>query len=189
MSDEKPAWWERFATRQQLGLLAAVFMACLAAFTHRHSVTWRGSEASTELRTVPDARLGYTSADILGYLEAIGPRGRGLYVATQLTVDLIFPVVYCILLAALLGYLFSPRSAWVWVPVGAAIADVSENLLLVALACTFDNSTESTPAVTWTTATAACFTMMKWALLVATAFGVLIGLARRGWLAVEKQES
>jgi len=189
MTGERPAWWQRFATRQQLGLLAVVFMACLAAFTHRETVTWRGRDVPAELRVVPDARLGYNSADILAYFEAIGSRGRGLYVATQLTVDLIFPVVYAILLASLLGKLYSPRSAWVWVPVAAAAADVSENILLVSLACTYAGETDATPMIVWVTSAAAIFTMLKWALLAATAAGVLLGGVRWALHAVQSEQT
>jgi hypothetical protein len=178
MSDARHHWLANAISREYLGLFAAVFAACLAVFTHRETVTWRGRDTPAEVRTVPDARLGYSAAEIRAYFDAIGPRGRGLYVATQLTVDLIFPVVYGILLAVLLAHVFPHPTWWVWVPVAAATADVCENLLLAALACTFNDATQIPQAVIRTTAVAACFTVAKWGLLVATGLGVLVGL---GW--------
>jgi hypothetical protein len=171
-------------SRQQFGLLAAVFMACAAVFTHRETLLWSGRPTPAEARAVPDARLGYTSSEVRAYFDAIGPRGRGLYVATQLTVDLIFPLLYGLLLAVLLAHLFPRPTWWVGVPVAAAAADLGENFLLTGLACTFNDSIAISRAAIWATAAAACLTVTKWALLAATALGVLVGLAYRAreWL-------
>jgi hypothetical protein len=128
-------------------------------------------EAQIDPGDVPDARLWYTAADTRDYLDQIGPRGRCLYAVTLLTLDLLMPVLYGGLLGCLIARLCSAGFGrrWVWVPVGAATADLGENLLLADLAATFDGGTSR-----WTWV-AACLTAAKWILSAAAVLGLILG--------------
>jgi hypothetical protein len=133
-------------------------------------------EAQVDPGNVPDSRLWYTAADTRDYLGQIGPSGRCLYVATLLTLDLLMPVLY----GGLLGYLIASLCSvgfgrrWVWVPVGAATADIGENILLAYLAATFDGGASRLTPV------AACLTAAKWVLSAAAVFGLILGALWRG---------
>src|SRR4051794_39897197 len=88
---------------------------------------------------VPDAKLWYTRDDVRTYLERIGKDGRGLYATTQLTLDILFLLLYGGLLCCLVARLCRPGLArfWVWMPVCASAADIGENALLACLAIGF----------------------------------------------------
>src|SRR2546425_9482630 len=51
---------------------------------------------------------GYTPAEVADFLRHIGPGGRSLYAFTQLTLDVVFPVVYAVCLARPLARAASP---------------------------------------------------------------------------------
>jgi len=73
---------------------------------------------------------GYGPERLAGYLGALGERGRALYGAF-LRFDLGFALVYGLALSGWVHHLYrSP--AYAGVPLAAALADVAENLLLLA---------------------------------------------------------
>lgn len=112
-------------------------------------------------KSLDSAYLWYSQTDAKTFLHAIGPDGRNLYAATQLTLDLVYPIVYGVLLGWLLVCVYPPEwSEWiVWLPLLAVMFDLGENFTTAYLALTFAE-TESTIATM-----AAICTLMKWSML------------------------
>jgi hypothetical protein len=164
-----------------LGLAVTV---CAWLFELRDAATWPG-RSPAQRPQVPDSRvLGYTADELHDHFGAIGSRGgslreaggvRALYVATQLTLDLVFPVAYGALAVAVLVWLFPRPTGWVWVPVAVVVTDLSENLLLVGLASTFNDPVPGA-AWRWGAIAASCCTVTKWVLVFALLPIAAVGL-------------
>jgi hypothetical protein len=87
-----------------------------------------------------DVRIGYTPAQAFELIGALTGPGRTLYALSEVTLDLLYPLVYTGLLAALLSWLAPPAfgsAAWVtWlqkVPRAVLLADYLENIGIVLL--------------------------------------------------------
>lgn len=154
--------------------LLALLLACLVAaamFEIRAAVTRLGAARPT-VEAVPDARDDYDPGDLRAYFRAIGPSGRTLYINTQRTLDVFFPLVYGALLIGVIARLVPGRSRWlwwVWIPAAVVLADFGENLLLMSLADRFADA--ETPEWAATAVTASYFTAAKW-LLVKVYYGL-----------------
>lgn len=86
----------------------------------------------------------YSPGDASALLSALGPEGRRLYLVTELTVDLVYPVVYGALFYLLIQWLFArsaPPPRWLAhapaIPIAAAALDLLENVCIVALLAVF----------------------------------------------------
>lgn len=83
---------------------------------------------------------GYSFDAAKGFLNALGKEGRWIYLTRQIPLDTAYPALFALSIAsalfALLGYL-GFRSKWVniacLIPFIAAIADYSENALIVVI--------------------------------------------------------
>lgn len=143
----------------------------------------------------PDRQLSYTQKDLERFLcfepKSIGfdstatdiskndhepDEGlRWLYLITQLSFDTLFPLAYGTLLAILIVKLWSVSWAkkLIALPVLACLADLTENMILVWLAFTWDCGTEH-PALF---AVASPVTSTKWVLIGISVATVAIGFA------------
>jgi len=83
---------------------------------------------------------GYTAAQVADFLRQIGPRGRSLYAWTQLTLDVVFPVVYVVCIARPLARTAPPAIGplLIWLPFVVAGFDLAENVATAYLAWTFE---------------------------------------------------
>lgn len=105
-------------------------LACIAAFK------WRHNQLKLE---PPDAKSHYSPDELYEFLGGIGESGRQLYAWTQITLDVIYPVVYCLLFAVLLVVLYRWEKfrCVVWLPLLTGIFDLMENFTTAYLAATF----------------------------------------------------
>lgn len=111
-------------------------------------------------------------------IERYGEYGRPFYRNVELTVDIIYPIVYLFAFGLLISWLFqrgfSPNSKMMRLnvmPLGAWFFDLLENLAIVFLLSVFP----STPtAVAWLLF---AFIALKWMFALACIVLVLIGLA------------
>lgn len=105
-------------------------LACMAAFK------WRGDQLKLES---PDAKRHYSPDELYAFLDGIGENGRNLYAWTQITLDVIYPVVYCLLFAILLValYRWEKLRCVVWLPLLTGVFDLLENVTTAYLAATF----------------------------------------------------
>jgi hypothetical protein len=143
----------RLATWPVIGRLVAAFVLLFLGFQLR----------SRALGGVPvlDVRFGYTPDGARDVLEALGEAGRSLYVATQLTLDVAFPLVYAALFAALIvrWHDREPARRLLAIPLLGGLMDLLENVTAVILASTYNGAASP---LAWVTSAAgivkfACF--------------------------------
>ena len=113
---------------------------------------------------------GYTPPQVADFLRQIGPGGRSLYAWTQLTLDVVFPVVYVVCLARPLARTAPPGIGplLIWLPFVVAGFDLAENVSTAYLAWTFDG--RPAPLAEF----ASLFTRSKYAFLVASLLALLL---------------
>ena len=161
---------QRLATRRVVvpAVLAALF--CVAVFQ------WRDARlGGLELL---DTRQWYTpeqAAALFGALDRLDARARAVYAWTEVSVDLVFPAAYGLLLALALLRLFGDGRPFYLLPVTGAVADVFENVSIALLAATYDGAPSS-----WTRV-AAVFTLLKSVLLLAAMIVAVGGVIRWLW--------
>ena len=131
-----------------------------------------------------DTRQWYTpdqAAALFGALDRLDPRARAVYAWTEVSVDLVFPVAYGLLLALALLRLFGDARPFYLLPIAGAVADVFENISIALLAATYDGAPSS-----WTRV-AAVFTLLKSVLILAGLVAAVYGTIR--WLWVVRQRA
>jgi len=76
------------------------------------------------------------------YLKLGETDGLKLYAITELTVDIVFPFIYCFLIIIPIIHLYSPGNAkyLILLPICAALADLCENISIALMAFTYDKS-------------------------------------------------
>ncbi len=125
-----------------------------------------------------DDRAWYTPGEVAALFDALDRLDSGarvFYATTALTIDMVFPACYGLLLAVLLFRLF--RGGWplYLLPLAVALSDAPENVTVAALALSYDGSPSS---LAWL---AAGFTLTKWLLTVATLAAVCAGAISWLW--------
>ncbi len=124
-----------------------------------------------------DLQFFYTPEKVYSMITAYGDAGRASYRITELTADIIYPIVYTLFFALLITWLFqrglpadSQMQKMNVVPLGGWLFDLLENLCIITMLSIHP----STPAVlAWV---AALFTLAKWLFAGATIILILIGL-------------
>lgn len=118
-----------------------------------------------------DLTFGFDPARTLAMVAGYGPAARSFYVRTELTTDLIYPVVYSFLFAVILTMLFHYRpNRWVaLLPFVSLVFDYLENAAIVTLLTNY-------PVQSMTVAVLCeVFKLIKW-----LSFGMTIGLILYG---------
>src|SRR5262245_60412658 len=126
MMDRLFRWLERTMTWRRVVAACLAFAACSGAFAWRREVLGSCDRG-------PDGRRGgYTPAELAEYLGCLDRWGRGLYGLSEVTLDLLFPLVYGTLLGWLVVRLWSrPRAdLLLGYVICAVVADWGENLTL-----------------------------------------------------------
>ena len=162
---------QRLATRRVVIFTGLAAVLCVAAFL------WRDARlGGLELL---DTRQWYTPKQVdalFGALDLLDPRARAVYAWTEVSVDLIFPVAYGLLLALALLRLFGDARPFYLLPIAGAVADVMENISIALLAATYDGAPSS-----WTRV-AAVFTLLKSVLILSALVAVVYGTIRWLWV-------
>ena len=126
-----------------------------------------------------DVRSSYGLDEVVAAMEQYGDGGRRVYLWSSATLDTLFPIFVCSLLAGL-AFRLRPSErlgALALVPIAAALLDLGENLQVMAMLVGYPDISEPQVAV------ASAFTQIKWlalnvSLLLVVAFGA-IALVRR----------
>lgn len=126
-----------------------------------------------------DLQLFFTPAKAYQMVASYGESGRAFYRITELTLDIIYPIVYTLFFSLLITWLFrkgfpadSRMQRLNVVPFGAWLFDLLENLGIVGMLSIFP----STPALlAWATA---FFTLVKWLFAGASIALLIAGLVR-----------
>ncbi len=158
----------RWAAWPAIAVLFALFMLCTVGFN------WRASQLGVQ-NPPPDTRTKRYSSQELGNLfETWGPEGRRLYVVTQLSIDLLFPLVYGLLLAFLIVQTYSDAwGRWLWlVPLILMAFDYAENITAILLVTQYRTGQVPSASGVWALFS---FTQMKMMLFSMATLLALIG--------------
>ena len=142
-------------------------------------------KGGTGLQEPIDLQFFSTPAKLFAMVESYGEYGRPFYRNVELTVDIVYPIIYALAFGLLISWLFQrgfkPNSKiqkMNVMPVGAWLFDLLENLGIVTMLSTFP---AQMTAVAWLTT---IFTMVKWMFAGASMLLMLVGLvmaARNGF--------
>ena len=165
---------ERCATRRVAAAALVGVVVCVAG------LVWRQHRLG-DLELL-DSRSWYTpdeAAALFGALDALDGNANLVYAVTGLTIDMVLPVAYGLLLAIMLVRLFRGVAPLYVLPLAVAAFDVLENITVAGLALCY----AGTPSpVAWL---AAVFTCTKMMLMGATVLAVCAGAIRWWWLKME----
>ncbi len=138
------------------------------------------TEAGRELNPL-DLHLMYTPSEAVSILDGFGENGRALYRNIELSVDIIYPIIYTVAFGLLISWLFArliSETNWFWranlLPVGALLFDLFENTSIAILINGYPN-----PPL-FVATLASIFTPIKWFFAFASILLIVFGLA--GWL-------
>ena len=161
---------ERFASWQVVALLFVLFVLCAQGFQ------WRQKKLGHENPGL-DGRGWYSPDDVRDFFHNIKEEGRRIYYTTELTLDLLFPLVYSLLFSSFIIHVYPRETAkvLVLVPLMAAICDVLENIMLAYLAWQFDEHVSPLARV------AAIATAIKSGLLLLSGLLILAGAVWTIW--------
>ncbi len=110
-----------------------------------------------------DLAFHYTVEEVYGWIERYGETGRRAYMVGELTVDLIYPLVYTCLFAGLIGFFtrFPDGGKYRWLAISPALIwlfDLFENIGIVTMLYSYPDQLHGVARVTsW-------FTTIKWTL-------------------------
>jgi hypothetical protein len=161
---------ERFATWPVVALLFVLFVLCAQGFEIRRKSLGDNNPGL-------DGRCWYSPEEARDFFQAAGERGRRIYAATELTLDILFPLIYGILFAALLIHIYSRDTAryLTIVPLLTVAADVLENITVSYMAWQFDG--RASPVAHG----AAILTAVKTVLIVLSFVLILVGALAAIW--------
>ena len=148
-----------------LFVLAVLIGGCLIGFDFREQA----------LGKVPDKYIFVTATIINDFLkQPNNPSGRYLYAATQATLDVVFPIVYCTLFGIIIAQLFSQKTAMrlLMLPLLVFILDLTENAVLIYLALDYEKLKPLTNP--WL---AVALTRTKWLFIATTLVTIVAGIA------------
>jgi hypothetical protein len=138
----------------------------------------RLKELSGKSAPIIDAMFAYTPAQVYELVPAYGEQGRQLYAVTELTADLLYPILYSLLLGVLMTLIFRQAFASAsfmqklrLLPFVAALTDYAENITVVTLLLRYP---QKLTGVAWA---ASLFTTAKWVLAGVSLILMVIGLA------------
>jgi hypothetical protein len=163
---------DRIATWPVLALLVILFVLCSQGFQWRSTVM--REIAGQDVRLF-DVRSSYTPDEARELLETIDERGRRIYAITQLTLDLMFPLIYGGLFVITLYKLYGDPVYLLLVPLITVVADSLENLTTAYLALSYKGMVSPVARV------ASTFTVVKRSGLVISVALILAGIAIWAW--------
>jgi len=136
-----------------------------------------------------DLMLFATPEKIFGMITEYGEYGRPFYRNVELTIDIIYPIVYLFFFGLLISWLFqrgfsssSPMRKFNIMPLGAWFFDLLENIVIVTLLSIFPSQPA---ALAWILV---LLTTVKWFFAGASILLILIGLVMAIKNKFKKQE-
>lgn len=126
--------------------------------------------------TVLDSHFFTPPQDVYRYFSDLGAPGRQLYALSEVTLDLLYPLLYGIFLGLLIAWLcsrlFPASSGLRWLPLlplAGALADLGENLSITVLLLVYPSQ------LPWLVYLANLFGMLKWAFVLSSLALILLG--------------
>lgn len=162
---------ERYATWPVVALLFVLFLLCAQGFEWRRKILGYENPGL-------DSRFWYSPGEARDFFQNIGESGRRIYVATQLTLDIVFPLIYGTLFAALIIHIYARENAkiLVLVPLLTVAADLLENATTVYLASQFDG--QASPVARGAATFTAAKTSLFFLAIILIGLGALLAIWR-----------
>lgn len=132
-----------------------------------------------------DARFQYNSYDLSNYLTQLTPAQQTCSILLHLTADILYPVIYTLLLSILLYFTGGKyKKALITLPLFIFIFDILENSGIVIL---LTKALALKPPVRILLILAPVFTTIKWILVIITVLILAAGTIHRGILRLIKR--
>ncbi len=160
----------RIANWKTLFLLLVIYMSFPAYWLKNAEVTIN-QLAGKPIGPI-DLTIGFNPARTLAMVADYGPAARAFYTQTELTTDLVYPVVYSLLLGVILTMLFRHRSNW-WVaglPFVSLLFDYLENAAIVTLLTSYPTQSVAVAIL------CEVFKLIKWLSFGVTVCLIIYGL-------------
>ena len=166
---------DRIASWKTLILFFAIYVSFPAYWLKNAEVTL--NRLAGKSLGIIDLTFGFDPARTLRRVADYGPAARAYYAQVELTTDLLYPIVYSLLLAVVLTLLFRDKSYkpfnWIVVlPFVCLLFDYLENATIVGLLTSYPDQSYVLAAL------CEIFKMAKWLTFGLTMVFVLYGLVR-----------
>jgi hypothetical protein len=170
MLDSLHSTLELFATWPVVALLFILVIVCNLGFE------WRRKKLGCENRPL-DGRFWYSPEDASTFLNNIEKKGQRIYAVTELTLDILFPLTYGSLLAALIIHVYGREYGkfLVLVPLLMVVFDILENITIAYMVWQFEGGTSPVARG------AAVLTATKWGLFLLSLAVIVIGAVNSAW--------
>ncbi|MFN8534937.1 MAG: hypothetical protein U0556_15480 [Dehalococcoidia bacterium] len=164
----------RSSGRQVLVLLAmvAVFGLMILPWAGARFAAYSGGGQPLDLN------FGFSPEFAFQLIDALGPDGRTFALIIELTMDVVWPIVYALFLSTLLAWLFSkgfpptsPLQRLIVVPFLAMAADYAENVGIIAMLLVYPARLDAIAQIT------SSMQVLKWSLAALSLLLVAIGAA------------
>ena len=174
MKDQILHFLGKMARWYWLMLLFVIQLIFLWAFRGLFPNSVEKIQQLTNGRGLPDAEIYYTYHQLFQLFDSYGEAGRKIYLQLQV-IDMVYPVVYSLLLAGILMALYkqSRFEHVVFIPFIAAVFDYTENILLRSSLLAFPAMDDTLVQI------AAIATLLKWSLLVLSLLLLIPGVVAR----------
>lgn len=167
----------KHCTKGRLGtfwLLFLILVVFFALFDLRNTLVESSVGADFQFEPLDSQRHGYTSTAVSDLWSAIGRNGRVIYVTSQLSLDMLFPLFLLWFSWWAVRQIFDQQAAthgrfyvlMLSLPLLMAASDVTENLLIVTMMLLKNSHSLVAPV-------ASALTQMKWLFVYATGFGLV----------------
>lgn len=151
--------------------LDGFFMGFIMPLIGRLMKGWNGTQ------TPLDLQFFSTPEKMYGMIQSYGEAGRAFYRSVELTVDILYPIIYALAFGLLISWLFqrgfkpeSRMQKWNTLPLGAWLFDLLENLGIASMLSAFP---AQMTAMAWLTT---LFTMVKWLFAGGSMLLIVVGL-------------
>lgn len=123
-----------------------------------------------------DVTLGYLPSTAQQFIAAYTPEGRSIYILTEWTADLFYPLAYTFLFSILLALIYkeafpadSPFHNLRWAPLAMMVFDYLENISITFLLAAYPQSLSPLAVI------ASFASLLKWVLGFTTLIALLVG--------------
>jgi hypothetical protein len=123
-----------------------------------------------------DSNIHYGAREAYELFGELKDEGRQLYAWTEITADLIFPIIYSLFLSLLIIYIFQkcslnkPQQFLAMLPFSTLLFDYGENILIAFMLFDYPQVHTAVAEV------ASVFTKLKWTFLAVSLGAILFGL-------------
>jgi len=174
---------DRFSNWKTLIITLAIYMVFnLVLLKNAES---KINELAQKTVGVIDLTFGFNPQRTLAMVAEYGDAGRAYYANTEMTTDVVYPIVYTLLFCIILTLLFRNKSYKPYafinlLPLGVLIFDLLENITIVTLLKSFPNSSEMVAII------CEIIKMLKWTTSGLVLIAIFYGLIMLGLKSIKK---